>query len=408
MLTGLTLRNFKCFEAAEIPLGRITVLIGENGTGKSSVLHALALIRQSLGQGGLVYSGEFIDLSSYRDVSFKGLSRSDVQLVYASRRRVSGGSFSYSYGISSDEALLGLAFEFPLEFPMCEIEWRRDGPTQVHQNYHGARIDFSVHPHIGRHVVVNSASGKDSSNTLSEMSRILEVPFEDISSWRYTPVSRGFTRSSYDLSSDMTQELLGGHSRDAMDTALASAIVYDTDVGEQISEWLNVLTNVRISSGLVPGRRAQVRSVKNGLRVRSAIVNEGFGSNQLIAMLYQLAKTPPDGLDMIEEPELHLHPRAIARLADVLSSETLQPGGKQILLTTHSEHLLLGLLNNVAEGKLAASDLVVLYTSLTEGGAKVESVPVTDEGLVEGGLPGFFDATLEAQRRHLKALSHGA
>jgi len=145
--------------------------------------------------------------------------------------------------------------------------------------------------------------------------------------------------------------------------------------------------------------------VKDGVRIRPAIINEGFGSNQLIAMLYQLAKTPSGGLNMIEEPELHLHPRAIAKLADVLSSETFQPGGKQILLTTHSEHLLLGLLNNVAEGKLAASDLVVLYTSLTEDGAKVERVPITEDGMAEGGLPGFFDATLDAQRRHLEALS---
>src|SRR5262249_35557354 len=102
--------------------------------------------------------------------------------------------------------------------------------------------------------------------------------------------------------------------------------------------------------------------------------------------------------------ELNLHPRAIAKLADLLVEESTR-SDKQLMLTTHSEHLLLGLLNNVAEGNLAASDLVVLYTSLTENGAKVERVPITDDGMAGGGLPGFFDATLEAQRRHLEALS---
>ena len=131
--------------------------------------------------------------------------------------------------------------------------------------------------------------------------------------------------------------------------------------------------------------------------------NEGYGSNQLTYMLFQLAKTPEGGLDMIEEPELHLHPYAIARLADLLTEEAVK-SDKQLLMTTHSEHLLLGLLNNVAEGKLPHTDLVVLSTSLTEHGARVERVNINEEGLAEGGLPGFFDATLEAQRRHLDAL----
>ena len=47
MLKQLGLRHFKCFEHLELPLGALTLLAGENSSGKSSVLHALALLHQT-------------------------------------------------------------------------------------------------------------------------------------------------------------------------------------------------------------------------------------------------------------------------------------------------------------------------------------------------------------------------
>ena len=48
MITNITLENFKCFRRVEINPKRLTVLIGPNGTGKSSVLQALLLLKQSV------------------------------------------------------------------------------------------------------------------------------------------------------------------------------------------------------------------------------------------------------------------------------------------------------------------------------------------------------------------------
>jgi energy-coupling factor transporter ATP-binding protein EcfA2 len=300
VLTSLTLRNFKCFESAEIPFGRITVLIGENGTGKSSVLHALALMRQSLGESELRYSGDLLDLSSYQDVVSMGKTWKGMQLEYNSHVRIGGGLFSYAYGISSGESLGKLSLKIRSGYPVDEIEWTRRGPDKIQIEFQTSTANLFVQPIVGRHASIMSISGGDSDSMLIDLARIITTPSDEILTWRYTPVSRGFTRSSYDLSDDMMQELLGGASRDAMDASLASAIAYDSEVGDQISEWLNALTNIRISSGLIPGRRAQVRSVKDGVRIRPAIINEGFGSNQLIAMLYQLAKTPSGGLQRLD------------------------------------------------------------------------------------------------------------
>ena len=63
MITNITLRNFKCFRELEVNPKLITVFIGPNGTGKSSVLQALLLLKQSQGTDQINYQGEFINLS---------------------------------------------------------------------------------------------------------------------------------------------------------------------------------------------------------------------------------------------------------------------------------------------------------------------------------------------------------
>ena len=52
---------------------------------------------------------------------------------------------------------------------------------------------------------------------------------------------------------------------------------------------------------------------------------------------------------MIEEPEIHLHPKAQAELAEVLTEVALEED-KQVIMTTHSEHITGRLLTLVAEG----------------------------------------------------------
>ena len=68
------------------------------------------------------------------------------------------------------------------------------------------------------------------------------------------------------------------------------------------------------------------------------IVSEGFGANSLIMLLLQLVSADKGATVMIEEPEIHLHPKAQAELASVLAEVALEED-KQVIMTTHSEHI---------------------------------------------------------------------
>ena len=131
---------------------------------------------------------------------------------------------------------------------------------------------------------------------------------------------------------------------------------------------------------------------------------EGFGSNALILLLLQLVTIINGATLMIEEPEIHLHPRAQAELASVLVEEA-KAESKQLIMTTHSEHILGRLLTLVAEKKLALDELAIYaFEKDEEGVCKAEKLEVAEDGRVKGGLKDFFESHLDELNRYVQAL----
>ena len=90
----------------------------------------------------------------------------------------------------------------------------------------------------------------------------------------------------------------------------------------------------------------------------------GTGLSQLLPILYDLA-TESSGLTYIEQPELHLHPRAQGALMDVILDSWLeeesQEGERQFILETHSESMLLRLQKRIRNGDIRSEDVAVVF-----------------------------------------------
>ena len=120
----------------------------------------------------------------------------------------------------------------------------------------------------------------------------------------------------------------------------------------------------------------------------------GYGVGQVLPIVVQ-ALVSDGGMMLVEQPEVHLHPRLQSAVGDLLI-DTVTAGRAQLLVETHSEHLVLRLLRRVREGVLDPADLAILYVDLDDAGsAYVRRLGVDADGDLEDGWPGgFFDERL--------------
>ena len=135
----------------------------------------------------------------------------------------------------------------------------------------------------------------------------------------------------------------------------------------------------------------------------------GFGVSQVIPVLVMLAYVPVGSVIILEQPELHLHPSAQSALADVIL-ETAKARRAQVILETHSEHLLRRIQRRVAEEKAAADQIALHFCHYEDGLSRLETLELTELGEIGNWPPGFFGdplgesgAMVEARARRARS-----
>ena len=133
------------------------------------------------------------------------------------------------------------------------------------------------------------------------------------------------------------------------------------------------------------------------------ITGDGFGLNQLVFLFYYLSTSERGSTILIEEPEISLHPQAQVELSTILIDTSIKEE-KQLMITTHSEHVVLALLEAIMEKKLDANDLRMYYFEKDNGITRISKLQIDENGLVEEGLKGFFDVDMKHINRLFKVL----
>ena len=175
MLQKLELRNFKGFRQQSFDLAPITVLVGRNGTGKSSVLQALAFLKQSSLAERAVYSANegvpaLTDVGSFADVVHMGDSALPIELKLRAQLESLGPVPWPSLGWSNVGDLpLVLDYRCGLQMgrvpkeeiavqPSGGFSYSASGQRQVHELANGATVGTEIGPpFIGFSVTVSSS-----------------------------------------------------------------------------------------------------------------------------------------------------------------------------------------------------------------------------------------------------------
>jgi len=433
MLKSVRLRNFKLHEDTSIEPALITVFIGPNNSGKSSIFQALLLLRQAASRNDRFlcqppashfppakqpyqYSPQvLVDLGTFDELVRKGAGDLHIQFSGVSKAQqpvhgVSEASVNIALRIKENRLVLNSGSISCLQ---KETKWEFiDGinpPSPVSLTF--GEVDYKLRAldtfrltEPAGFAPVTPAPPRETMAVYHEFSRwIGTIPYNLLASIHPVYALRGFEEWGYPItdSPPASLELMTLHDRAI---ALPSALASDRQLKEKLSRQLEELLNISIDSELVSGKRLKISAKSSVKNARDTLlVNEGTGANQLPFILVPIALTPPNETILLSEPEAHLHPKAQSELTSMLL-RVAKKEQIQFFVETHSEHVLHRFLNAVGKGELSPEELAIYYFENEKGLAKVRRLQVNQRGQVDGGLPGFFDQSLTELTEYLDAL----
>lgn len=126
------------------------------------------------------------------------------------------------------------------------------------------------------------------------------------------------------------------------------------------------------------------------------------GSKQVLSIILQLFWSEPGDVIMIEEPEISLHPDSQVTLAEMFAEAIRQ--GKQIIITTHSEFLLLALGKPVRAGRIDSKQVAIYHVEKNAKGTNIKELELTEKGFVKGWVKSFAETERALFKEWLKTV----
>jgi AAA15 family ATPase/GTPase len=125
--------------------------------------------------------------------------------------------------------------------------------------------------------------------------------------------------------------------------------------------------------------------------VNVSLADVGFGISQVLPIIVQSMLSRKSTL-LIEQPEIHIHPRLQAELGSLLAECIKHPFDNQFIIETHSEHLMLRLQKLIRKGELKPDDVSVIYVDRGSNGSKCLHLRLDEEGdFIDEWPDGFFE-----------------
>lgn len=361
MIKRYEIYNFKNHANTKLELGNLTILTGINGMGKSSVLQSMLILRESFMRNPqmpvLTLDGESFELGGTASLVNGNMDKDQQGLL----RLVVDSDYSH--------------VEFVYDYPQSD------------KNELEAHVNLKL----------------PNANILGASS-LFNDNFQYLSAFRTGP------KSFYNSNSSVVDK----HRQ----------ISQKMGMGEFAVHFLNRFGNERIpievlkypgsqSSGLYQQTEYWMGEISDGIRfkinqldkqlemlfgyeqmgkttVYHSAFNTGFGLSYILSIIVAILSASPGALILVENPEAHIHPSgqsALMRLVTLAASH-----GVQVILETHSDHIVNGALVNIKEQKLDKNVLSVYYFDRDDDfNAKPIKLSIGESGRLQDVPKGFFD-----------------
>ena len=137
--------------------------------------------------------------------------------------------------------------------------------------------------------------------------------------------------------------------------------------------------------------------------VKTNLIDMGFGTSQVLPIIIEGFFITENSVLLIEQPEIHLHPKAQATLGDLFIEIAAE--NKILVIETHSEHLIRRIQRRIAENKISHKDVIFYYVTIGKDGSQLQRLEIDEEGYIENIPEGFFDEDYKEASEHLRIIA---
>ena len=430
MLKNLTIKNFKAWRGVELEFAPVTGFFGTNSSGKSSLLQFLLMLKQTKNatdrrivldfgnESGLVNLGTYKDVihdaKKYMRWSFEwslpeplrirkpGGTKDDILLRGDSLESgcfivglTRGDLFPYELFYKFDDTKFrlthinesaGIKFELAADGSNFEFKrnrgrpWKLPSPIKTHLFPDETRYYFQNADFLGDF----EFAYEEFMDSIYYLGPLREHPQRE---YQWT----GTGRSDVGKRGEFAIDAILAATRDGEKRSLGYR-KWRMDFQKMIAYWLLQLglvedfriEEIREGSNLY---RALVKMPGSELEV--TLTDVGFGVSQVLPVLVLLYYVPEGSTVLMEQPEIHLHPAVQSGLADLMLN-VAKTRELQIIVESHSEHLLRRFQRRVAEGEASSEDIKLYFVSTKSGVAKADDINLNDWGEIENWPENFF------------------
>ncbi len=438
MFKHINLKNFKAWRELDIPLGRrITGLFGTNSSGKSSLIQFLLMLKETKNNPdrNLVLDfgefGELINLGSFGDVihgkdekqklewRLDWNAKEEVKLQDTTKGRnknlVSSKELSTESAVTMPKGSKSpktLFIKYAIGDMTFKIETKAKQESSFRLSSSGSDFEFrriqgrpwQLPGPIKTHLFPDQAKTyHQNADLLSDLEVAYEKLFDSVF---YLGPLREYPHRQYNWSggSPLDVGVRGELTMNAILAASENGSDYQMRKRGRKRSFQEVVAMRLQEVGLVHSFSvAEIAKGSNIYQAKVSVKKEspevlltdvGFGVSQVLPAVVLLNYVPKNSTVILEQPEIHLHPRVQSEVADAIIA-IAETRDLQVIVESHSEHILRRLQRRVADETIQA-DLVKLYfVSQENGEARLSDIGLNEYGEIQNWPEHFFGDDME-------------
>jgi len=426
MFNNLRIKNFRSIkDSKNLKLSNLNIIIGPNNAGKSSILYSILLLKQTLNDkdpnAALVTSGPYLDLGSYLDLINANNPEKSLEINFELNKSFSQRIQNISRNWHLDNLMkkcnkFQIKFKFDKKKNNIFVSTFNISNSKSRESYAGKYINEKwvlngfpkeILPYMEIYLehflprfhsfgkkpkselIVNKVLGLYYSGiAISTVFRGLFERILYVGPIRQMIPKYGFLGTqSYSELSPSGQNLMKIISTIKFYGITKKSIL--TELNYWLDKKFHVIKNIRIlnidsDKTIISIYGDDWHGDKN---INLALM--GSGLSQIVPVIVQTIITPKNGCVIIEQPEIHLHPAAQATLGDLFVRYA--KNNKQIIVETHSEHLLLRVRRRVAEGKISPDLVSIFFVDKSKNETRIRKLNLQKNGHFKSWPANFFE-----------------